>query len=156
MRQHPIKIAIAGVGTVGNGVLDLLLKNNVIEKYNICITAIASRRKVSKNNVKLKHTKFFKNARSFLKFNDFDVLIELIGGEEGIARDIVFNALSNGKRVITANKALISKHWIEIKKICNQNETSIKFEAAVAGGVPIIKIIQDFLCSNKISKIYGF
>ena len=155
MRQHPIKIAIAGVGTVGNGVLDLLLKNNVIEKYNICITAIASRRKVSKNNVKLKHTKFFKNARSFLKFNDFDVLIELIGGEEGIARDIVFNALSNGKRVITANKALISKHWIEIKKICNQNETSIKFEAAVAGGIPIIKIIQDFLCSNKISKIYG-
>ena len=155
MSQHPIKIAIAGVGTVGNGVLDLLFRNKVIEKYNISITAIASRRKINKNNVRLKNTKIFKNAEKFLNFNDFDVLIELIGGEEGIAKEIVFNALLNGKKVITANKALISKHWVEIKKICNQNNASIKFEAAVACGVPIIKIIQEFLSSNKISKIYG-
>ena len=155
MSQPPIKIAIAGIGTVGNGVLDLLLKNKVVEKYNISIVAIASRRKIKNNNLKLKNTKFFNDAKSFLKFNDFDVLIELIGGEEGIAKDIVFNALLSGKRVITANKALVSKHWIEIKKICNQNNSSIKFEAAVAGGIPIIKIIQEFLSSNKISKIYG-
>ena len=155
MSQPPIKIAIAGIGTVGNGVLDLLLKNKVVEKYNISIVAIASRRKIKNNNLKLKNTKFFNDAKSFLKFNDFDVLIELIGGEEGIAKDIVFNTLLSGKRVITANKALVSKHWIEIKKICNQNNSSIKFEAAVAGGIPIIKIIQEFLSSNKISKIYG-
>ena len=155
MSQHSTRIAIAGVGTVGNGVLDLLFKNKVIEKYNISIVAIASRRKINRNNIKLKKTKIFKDARSLLSFNDFDVLIELIGGEEGIAKEIVFNALSNGKRVITANKALISKHWVEIKKICNQNGASINFEAAVAGGVPIIKIIQEFLSSNKISKIYG-
>ena len=155
MSQYSIKIAIAGVGTVGKGVLDLLLKNQLVEKYNITIAAIASRRKIDKNHIKLKNTKFFKNAKSFLNFNDFDVLIELIGGEEGTAKEIVFNALSNGKKVITANKALISKHWIEIKKICNQNNASIKFEAAVAGGVPIIKVIQEFLSSNKISKIYG-
>ena len=155
MSQHPIKIAIAGVGTVGNGVLDLLLKNKVIEKHNISIVAIASRRKINRNNIKLKKTKIFKDAKSLLSFNDFDVLIELIGGEEGIAKEIVFNALSKSKRVITANKALISKYWVEIKRLCNQNNASIKFEAAVAGGVPIIKIIQGFLTSNKISKIYG-
>ncbi len=155
MSQPSIKIAIAGIGTVGNGVLDLLLKNKVMEKHNISVVAIASRRKIKKKNLKLKNTKFFNDAKSFLKFDDFDVLIELIGGEEGIAKEIVFNALSSGKRVITANKALVSKHWIEIKKLCNQNNTSVKFEAAVAGGVPIIKIIQEFLSSNKISKIYG-
>ena len=155
MSQPSIKIAIAGIGTVGNGVLDLLLKNKVMEKHNISVVAIASRRKIKNNNLNLKNTKFFNDAKSFLKFNDFDVLIELIGGEEGIAKEIVFNALSSGKRVITANKALVSKHWIEIKKICNQNNSSIKFEAAVAGGIPIIKIIQEFLSSNKISKIYG-
>ena len=79
----------------------------------------------------------------------------MIGGDNGVAKKIVFNALKKKKHVVTANKALISRYWKDLNKISNNAGVSIKFEAAVAGGIPIIKIIDEFLVSNKISRIYG-
>jgi len=148
------RIVIAGVGTVGTGVLNLLKKNKILEKFNLDISYIASRRKLNKK-FKFKNAKIFNDAKDLLKVNDYEILIELIGGDEGVSKEIVFDALCKGKKVITANKALVSKYWNEINKSCKKFNSSIFFEAAVAGGIPIIKIIQEFLLSNKITKIYG-
>ena len=155
MSSKLTRIAIAGVGTVGTGVLNLLIKNKILEKFNFNISYIASRRKLNKKKFNLINTKFFDDAKELVKFDDYDVLIELIGGEEGVSKKIVFDAIQKGKKIITANKALVSKYWTEINKSCKAHNSFIFFEAAVAGGIPIIKTIQEFLLSNKITKIYG-
>ena len=155
MALKKAKIAIAGIGTVGKGLLRILevLGSNA---SNVEVAAIASRRKVNiPNKTLFKKTQVFKDAEQLLQYDNYDILVELIGGEDGIAKKIVFDALKKKKYVVTANKALISKYWKDLNKISNEMGVSIKFEAAVAGGVPIIKIINEFLVSNKISRIYG-
>ena len=155
MALKKAKIAIAGIGTVGKGLLRILevLGSNA---SNVEVAAIASRRKVNiPNKTLFKKTQVFKDAEQLLQYDNYDILVELIGGEDGIAKKIVFDALKKKKNVVTANKALISKYWKDLNKISNEMGVSIKFEAAVAGGVPIIKIINEFLVSNKISRIYG-
>ena len=123
---------------------------------DIEITAIASRKKINIPKKSLfKKTCIFSDAEEFLKYDNYDILVELIGGDNGVAKKIVFNALKKKKHVVTANKALISRYWKDLNKISNNVGVSIKFEAAVAGGIPIIKIIDEFLVSNKISRIYG-
>ena len=153
-----LRIAIAGVGTVGSGLLELIDKNkkfiqSKIEK-NIKVKAIAKRKRQEKKNID-HDTLVFNNAKDFLNFDDYDVLVELIGGDEGIAKEITFDALRKGKNVVTANKALISKHGVKMIQIANANKCRLAFEASVAGGIPIIKIANEFLISNKIKKIYG-
>ncbi len=153
-----LRIAIAGVGTVGSGLLELIDKNkkfiqSKIEK-NIKIKAIAKRKRQEKKNID-HDTLVFKNAKDFLNFDDYDVLVELIGGDEGVAKEITFDALRKGKNVVTANKALISKHGVKMIQIANANKCRLAFEASVAGGIPIIKIANEFLISNKIKKICG-
>ena len=149
------KIAIAGVGTVGSGVLDLFNKNSVHKKFGIELTAVASRKKIDHKKLCFKNFSKFNDAAKLLEFNDYDILVELIGGDNGIAKEIVFDALRKGKNVVTANKALVSKHWLQINKILSKKKNKIKYEAAVAGGIPIIKVLDDFLVSNNIKKIYG-
>ena len=155
MLLNKTKIAIAGVGTVGSGVLELFKKNSIHRKCDIELTALASRKKINLTNICFKNFKYFKDASEFLNFDDYDILIELIGGDEGISKAIVFDALKKGKHVVTANKALVSKYWEELNKIILVKGNQIKFEAAVAGGIPIVKIVNEFLKSNKIKKIYG-
>ena len=149
------KIAIAGVGTVGSGVIELIKKNSIQKKFGIEVTAIASRRKLKKPNLGFSSTNFFNDAEKLINFDNYDILVELIGGDEGISKKIVFDALNKGKSVVTANKALVSKHWKKLNEITKKNKSEIKYEAAVAGGIPIIKVLNDFLISNKIKKIYG-
>ncbi len=148
------KIAIAGVGTVGKGLIDLLLKYKN-KQTKIEITAIASRKKQEFKDDIFKNTVFFNDAKKLLKFHNYDILVELIGGERGVSKDIVFNALREKKDVVTANKALVSKFWNQLHRIMVKNNCYLKYEAAVAGGIPIIKIIDEFLLSNRITKIYG-
>ena len=155
MQNTPLKIAVAGVGTVGKGVLEILQKKSFLKKINLNITAIASRRKIKLNKDVLKNTIIFKDARELLKFDNYDILLEIIGGEEGIAKELVFNALKNRKNVVTANKALMSKYWNELQNLSKKYGSTIKYEAAVAGGIPIIKILDEFLISNSIKRIYG-
>ncbi len=149
------KIAIAGVGTVGSGVIELIKKNSIQKKFGIEVTAIASRRKLRKKCLGVSSINFFNNAERLIGFNNYDILVELIGGENGVSKKIVFDALKKGKNVVTANKALVSKHWQKLNEITKGKRNEIKYEAAVAGGIPIIKVLNDFLISNKIKKIYG-
>ena len=155
MSLKKTKIAIAGVGTVGSGVIELIKKNSIQKKFGIEVTAIASRRKLNKKSLGFSGTKFFNNAESLIDFDNYDILVELIGGEDGISKKIVLDALKKGKNVVTANKALVSKHWKKLNEITKERRSEIKYEAAVAGGIPIIKVLNDFLISNKIKKIYG-
>ena len=149
------KIAIAGVGTVGSGVIELIKKNSIQKKFGIEVTAIASRRKLKKADLGFSGINFFNDAQRLINFDNYDILVELIGGDEGISKNIVFDALKKGKSVVTANKALVSKHWKKLNEITKKKKNEIKYEAAVAGGIPIIKVLNDFLISNKIKKIYG-
>ena len=149
------KIAIAGVGTVGSGVIKLFKKNSIQKNFGIEITAIASRRKIKKSDLGSNGINYFNDAKKLIDFNNYDILVELIGGDEGISKTIVFDALKKGKNVVTANKALVSKHWRKLNEMTQGKSNEIKYEAAVAGGIPIIKVLNDFLISNKIKKIYG-
>ncbi len=155
MSSKKTKIAIAGVGTVGSGVLELIKKKSIQKKFDIEITAIASRRKLKKSSLKLSGINFFNDAERLIGFDNYDILVELIGGDEGISKKIVFDALKKGKNVVTANKALVSKHWQKLNDITLGKRNKIMYEAAVAGGIPIIRVLNDFLISNKIKKIYG-
>lgn len=149
------KIAIAGIGTVGKGLVKILEQFGS-EIPNLKVSVIASRKKIRLPKKKIfKDTVILNDAKKLIKFEDYDILVELIGGDDGIAKEIVINALKKKKHVVTANKAMISKYWKDINYISKANKCSIKYEAAVAGGVPIIKIIDEFLISNKISRIYG-
>ena len=89
------------------------------------------------------------------KKENVDLIIELIGGAEGAAKKLVFNALKNKKHVVTANKALIAKYGNELSKIAEKNKVNLEFEAAVCGGVPIIRSIKESLIANKIYRIFG-
>ena len=79
--------------------------------------------------LKLFNTKIFKDASSLLGFDDYDILVELIGGEDGVSKNIIFDAIKKKKNVVTANKALVSKHWKKIKTLCNQYDSNLKFKA---------------------------
>ena len=154
-----LRIAIAGTGTVGSGVLELILKNKIhIEKRinkRIFISAVTSRKKKKIKNKVSSKTIIYENADQLIDFDDYDILIELIGGDEGIAKKIIFNALGKGKSVVTANKALVAKHSFDLLNAAEKNKCKIAFEAAVAGGIPIVVTLKDFLLSNKIKKVCG-
>lgn len=154
-----LRIAIAGVGTVGSGLIELIKKNNnlISKRFSkkFTISAIASRKSISTENNIFKATKIFNNAKELLKFNDYDVLIELIGGEDGVAKEIIFNALNKNKHIVSANKALFAKYGEKIFDIANKRSLYVGFEASVAGVIPIIKVLREFLVSNKIKRIYG-
>ena len=92
---------------------------------------------------------------SSTKSKNVDVIVELIGGADGPAKKLVFNALKNKKHVVTAKKALIAKYGDQLSRIAEKNKVNLEFEAAVCGGVPVIRSLKEGLIANKISKVYG-
>jgi len=154
-----INIAIAGFGNIGSYFYQILEKN----KKNISIKTgkiptvkyIAAKNINKKRNFKIPKNKRFKNALKLVSRNDVDIIVELIGGSEGVAKKLVFSALKNKKHVITANKALMSKYGDELALIAEKNNVNLEYEASVAGGVPIIRSMKEGLVANKINKIYG-
>ena len=108
-----------------------------------------------KRNITIKKGQWLNNYLDSTKLSDVDLIVELIGGAEGAAKKLVFNALKNKKHVVTANKALIAKYGDQLAKIAEKNKVNLEFEASVCGGVPIIRSLKEGLIANKISKIYG-
>ena len=153
-----MKIGLIGIGTVGGGTYRVL-KENVDEIFNktgieIKITHVADKNlKLAKDTVS-DEIIIEEDAFLLLQNNDIDTIVELIGGT-GIALDIVRKALESGKNVVTANKALIAMHGEELIKIANLNNVILAYEAAVAGGIPIIKAIREGLTANKINWVAG-
>jgi homoserine dehydrogenase len=152
-------IAIVGLGNIGSEVFRYLQKNkNLIEKNtnsHFKLMYISARKINKKRGFQIPKKMWIKDPLSLVKKKDVDIIIELIGSSEGVAKKLVFEALRNSKHVITANKALIFKHGNELAKIAEKNKVNLLFEASVGGGIPIIKSIKESLIGNKIFHIYG-
>ena len=153
-----VRIAIAGLGNVGAGVGQLLEKNRgLIADHTNCdikIAAVSARSKTKDRGFDLLNIAWHENPLQLLNDKP-DILCELIGGDEGVAYELVRAALSQKIPVVTANKALMSKHGVELAQLAEQNNVPLCFEGAVAGGIPVIKLIREGLAANKISKLYG-
>ncbi len=152
-------IALVGLGNIGSYLYTFLNKNkeNISNKNNSAfkILYVSAKNKNKKRNIKINKNQWKKNYNHILKDENVDIIIELIGGAEGAAKKLVFGALNNKKHVVTANKALISKYGDQLSKIAEKNKVNLEYEAAVCGGVPIIRSIKEGLIANKINRIYG-
>ncbi len=154
-----INIAIVGLGNIGSYLFKYLKDNRKIltEKNNCCpiVKYVSAKNKKRKRNMDLTNVKWLDNYLDATKIKDIDLIVELIGGAEGPAKKLVFNALKNKKHVVTANKALIAKYGDHLSKIAEKNKVNLEFEASVCGGVPIIRSLKEGLIANKILKIFG-
>ena len=155
MNLKNINIAIVGFGNIGSFFYQTVEKNK--KKIQLLTGRIPTVKFISAKNlnkkrkIKIPNSKKFKNPLKLVKENDVDIIVELIGGSEGIAKKLVFSALKNKKHVITANKSLISKYGDQLSYIAEKNRVNLEFEASVAGGVPIIRTIKEGLISNKVN-----
>jgi len=154
-----MNIVIVGLGNIGAYFYNYLIKNKKIlfNKTNTIpnILFVSAKSLGKKRSFKIPKKLWLKNCLLASKMKEVDIIIELIGGSEGIAKKLVFEALENKKHVITANKALIAKYGDQLAKIAEKNKVNLEFEAAVCGGIPIIRSIKEGLIANNISKIYG-
>lgn len=155
----PLRIGIAGLGTVGAGTLGILQKNAALiaarAGRSIEVAAVSMRDAKKQRDAKLDGIRMETDARAIASAADVDVVVEAIGGSEGIAREVVEAALRAGKHVITANKALIAHHGIALAELAEQKNAVLAFEAAVAGGIPIIGALRAGLAGNRISRVAG-
>jgi homoserine dehydrogenase len=154
-----MNIVIVGLGNIGSYFYNYLKKNKKIlfNKTNIIpnILFVSAKSLSKKRSLKIPKKLWLKNCLLATRLKEVDIIIELIGGSEGIAKKLVFEALKNKKHVITANKALIAKYGDQLAKIAERNKVNLEFEAAVCGGIPIIRSIKEGLIANNINKIYG-
>ena len=153
------KIAIVGFGNIGSFLFnELKNKTQEIEiktGKKISIVAISARNINKKRKYKINKKIFFKNPLDIFKKEKIDILFELIGSSDGISKKVVQVALNKKIHVITANKALIAKHGETLSKLAEKNKVNLEFEAAVAGGIPVLRTIKDGLATNKINKVVG-
>jgi len=157
--HEKINIAIVGFGNIGSYFYKVLRKNKKIisiKTGKIPLVKYISARNINKKRlVKIPKSKWIKNSLSLPLMDDVDIIVELIGGSEGVTKKLVFSALRNKKHVITANKSLIAKYGDELASLAEKNHVNLEYEASVAGGIPIIRSIKEGLIANKINKIYG-
>ena len=153
-----INIAVVGLGNIGSYFVKTIQKNKkIIAKKTGKIPNIKyiSAKNYSKKRGFNKNKFIWKKNPIKVITKDVDVIVELVGGSNGIAKKLVFAALKNKKHVITANKSLIAKYGDELAVLAEKNKVNLEYEASVAGGVPIIKSLKEGLIANKINKIYG-
>ena len=156
--MKPIQVGLLGIGTVGSGVFNVLNRNqSEIQRRagrGIEITMVADLDTARAQAVVGPHVKVVNDARAIIANPDIDIVIELIGGY-GIAKQLVMEAIAAGKHVVTANKALLAVHGTEIFAAAQAKGVMVAFEAAVAGGIPIIKSLREGLTANRIQWIAG-
>ncbi len=157
--SQPLKLGIAGLGTVGSGLLDLLDANGAhmsgIVGREIFGTGVSARTKSKLRRERLGKAIWFDDPVALAKHSSNNVFVELIGGEDGVAKASVEAALNAGKHVVTANKALLATHGVELAKLAEKNGVALYFEAAVAGAIPVIKTLREALSANRIKRVYG-
>lgn len=157
--SNTLKIGLAGLGTVGTAALKRLdsMQMNFAEKAGLAIEvrAISARSKTRDRGIDLSGYRWYDNPVDLAKSDDIDVFVELIGGDSGPAEEAVRAAIQSGKHVVTANKALIAKHGNELARMAEANHVALNFEAAVAGGIPVIKAVRESMTANAISRVYG-
>jgi homoserine dehydrogenase len=156
--MEPIKVGLIGLGTVGKGTFEVLRRNQeeITRRAGrrIDITMVAARNTERARPIIGDHCELVAQAETVVNNPEIDIVVELIGGDT-YAKDLVMQAIANGKHVVTANKALIAKHGNEIFKAAQEKGVMVSFEAAVAGGIPIIKALREGLTANRIEWVAG-
>jgi homoserine dehydrogenase len=152
-----LKIGIAGLGNVGEEVAYQIINGFKVQKnlFDIEIIAVSAKSKDKKRKVDISNIDFYDDPLEMASNPKLDLIIELIGGDEGVAKDLCFASLENKKGLITANKALIAKYGKDLATLAEKNNLFFSFEASVAGGIPILKLIREGLIVNEIHKLTG-
>ena len=159
MSSSPFRIGLVGLGTVGQGVVDIIQKNGEMlaarTGRRFEIVAVNARSRNKNRDVDISAYEWMDDAVAMARRDDIDVIIELVGGENGTAKAVVQAALETGKSVVTANKALIAKHGHALAQLAESQGKALRYEAAVAGGIPIIKSLGEGFAGNAISRVSG-
>ncbi len=157
--SRPLSVALAGLGTVGGGVLKLLRDNADIVAARagrpIAVTAISARDRSKDRGVSLSGLRWYEDPVGLAADPAADVVVELIGGSGGAAMALAEAAIGAGKPLVTANKALLAVHGAELAAAAEAHNVPLAFEAAVAGGIPAIKALREGLAGNRISAVAG-
>lgn len=156
---QPLKLGVAGLGTVGGGVVKLIGMHGARLAHQlgrpVVITGVCARDKSRDRGIDVTGFEWFDDPVALAISDNTDVFVELIGGEDGPARASVEAALEAGKHVVTANKALIAVHGHKLAELAERNGVALNFEAGVAGGIPIVKAMRESLVSNKVNRVVG-
>lgn len=159
MTAAPLRLGIAGLGTVGVGVLKMIHKNAKIISLrtgrDIVVTAVSARSRSKDRGVDLSGFAWEDDPVALAKRDDVDIFVELMGGHEGPAKDATEAAVAAGKDVVTANKAMLAVHGQSLALAAEAAGQVIRFEAAVAGGIPVVKALTEGLAGNKINRVLG-
>ena len=155
----PLKIAVAGLGTVGVGTLELLAEQAALLAMRcgrpIQVTAVSARDRTRDRGVDLSGYQWFEDAAAMATEADAEVIVELIGGSDGPALALTEAALAAGRHVVTANKALIALHGTALAAAAERSGATLAYEAAVAGAIPVIRAIREGLSANTITRLHG-
>lgn len=156
---EPLRIALAGLGTVGAGVIRLIEANgSLIERRAgrpLRIVAVSARDRSKDRGVDLSGFAWEDDMTAMAARDDVDVVVELVGGSDGPALTLARNALSAGKALVTANKAMVAHHGLSLAEEAERQGVALKYEAAVAGGIPVVKGLREGAAANEIERIYG-
>jgi homoserine dehydrogenase len=154
-----LKVGLAGLGTVGASVVRLIEQQRAALTQRcgrgIEIVAATARSKSKDRGVDLKKIRWVSDPLALARDSGIDVFVELMGGAGDPAKSAVEAALKSGKSVVTANKALLAKHGVKLAALAERHHVALNFEAAVAGGIPIVKTLREGLVGNKLARIYG-
>ncbi|MEE8084923.1 MAG: homoserine dehydrogenase [Alphaproteobacteria bacterium] len=157
--NQPLNIAIAGLGTVGAATVRLLQDHGALLARrcgrDIVIAAVSARDRGRDRGFELKDIEWVDDPLALARAPGIDAVVELIGGSDGIAKELVEGTLAAGRHVVTANKALIAHHGTALARLAEGNGVSLGYEAAVAGGIPIVKALREGLAGNAVERIYG-
>lgn len=155
----PLRLGIAGLGTVGVGTVRIIQRQAALLSARtgreISITAVSARNRDKDRGVRLGDYAWEDDPATLATRDDVDVFVELIGGEDGPAKDAVEAAIGAGKHIVTANKALLAMHGQALAEAAEATGVSLRFEAAVAGGIPVIKALTEGLAGNDITRVMG-
>lgn len=159
MSDKPLRVGLAGLGTVGAGLVKLLAENAELvgRRANrpVIVTAVSARDRTRNRGIDLSRFAWVDNAPDLAHRDDVDAVVELIGGSNGPALTLARATLGAGKPLITANKAMLAHHGVELAELAEKNNTALKYEAAVAGGIPVIKGLREGLAGNQVQAVYG-
>jgi homoserine dehydrogenase len=157
--SKPLRVGIAGLGVVGASLLKLLQRQQAALAARtgrpIVVTAVSARDRTRDRGVDLNGVAFFDDPAALAASGDIDVFVELIGGADGPAFEAVKAALRRGVAVVTANKAMIARHGLELAALAEQADVALAFEASSAGGIPVVKTLREALAGNSLRRVYG-
>ncbi|KAB7643868.1 homoserine dehydrogenase [Polymorphobacter fuscus] len=156
---HPLRIGLAGLGNVGAGVVRLLADNADLVARRadrpVVVTAVSARDRNRNRNLDLAPYAWVDDATELAGRDDVDVVVELIGGSDGPALTLARRSIDAGKALVTANKAMLAHHGLDLAARAEARGTALRYEAAVAGGIPIIKALGEGMAANRIDRVYG-